>query len=76
MTTVQKSLFDGALKLPRKMKVKLAEELITSLDDDDPELEEAILQGAKIADRRLRDMRLGKSRKVTEEEVEKLPRLA
>jgi hypothetical protein len=34
MTTAQKNLFEGALKLPPKMKVKLAEKLLTSLDEE------------------------------------------
>jgi hypothetical protein len=69
MTTDQKTLFEGALKLPRKMKVRLAEKLLTSLDDNELELEAAILEGAKLAHKRIQACLEGKEKAVSEEEI-------
>jgi hypothetical protein len=68
MTINQKSLFEVALKLPPRIKLKLAEKLLTSLDDE-PELEEAILEGAKLAHKRIQACLKGKEKTVSEEEI-------
>ncbi len=70
MTSAQKNLFSDALKLPKEMKIKLAEELLSSVYKQNGEWNEAVLEGARVAENRLKEARSGKSRFVTEEEME------
>jgi len=65
-----KIVLEAALKLPVKARRKIAKKLLESVEAQ--ELQESILEGAKIAEKRLSDLRIGKSRKVTAEEVEEL----
>jgi hypothetical protein len=69
MKTDQKALFEDAMRLPRKTRVKLAEKLLLSLDDEDSDLEESILEGAKLAHKRIQACLRGKEKTVSEEEI-------
>jgi putative addiction module component (TIGR02574 family) len=54
MTSNAKTVFDAALKLPRKSRANLAEKLLASLDD-----EQEILAAAQEADRRFQAYKRG-----------------
>lgn len=60
MTIAQRKLFEEALKLPKSAKAKLADRLISSMNDN--ELDE--IQGAWLAEikKRLADFKAGKVR--------------
>jgi len=64
----EKSVLEAALNLPLKSKRVVARKLLEHIDDQ--ELQKTILEGARIAEVRLKKLRLGKSRKVSAEEVE------
>lgn len=66
MTTIQKDLIAKALKLPDKVKVRLAEKLIESLDDDE---KATLLEGAKLAEERIKASRNGQEETISEDEI-------
>ena len=68
MAMTQKDVLHNALKLPRKVRVKLAEQLIESLED--AELGEVLAQGAREAHGRIKACRTGKMKTVSEEEIQ------
>ena len=70
MTGMHDKVIESALKLPRNIRVQLAEQLIESLDD--PELNETLLQGARLAQQRIQACRSGKMKTVSEEEIQDL----
>lgn len=60
MKIAQKRLFEEALKLPAKAKVKLADQLISSMAEDDVQsVEKAWMAEIK---RRLQELKAGKTR--------------
>jgi hypothetical protein len=60
----------SALNLSLTGRRKLARKLFQSIEDE--ELQQAILDGAKLADRRIRASLRGKERTVSEKEIEEL----
>jgi mRNA-degrading endonuclease RelE of RelBE toxin-antitoxin system len=67
MVESHKQVIASALKLPRKVRMQLAEQLIESLDD--PEIGEALFAGARLAQQRIQACRTGKMKIVEEEEI-------
>ena len=64
MTT--KTILEAALKLPPKTRARLASQLLESLDEP---VWESFLAGAKMAEQRLRRLRAGKTKGISEEEA-------
>jgi putative addiction module component (TIGR02574 family) len=62
-----KAILEEALKLPIPTRARLAGKLLDSLDE--AIWEEAMITGAKIAERRLRDLRSGKTKGIPEAEA-------
>lgn len=65
-----KAILEAALKLPVRTRARLASKLLDSLDE--PIWEEAMIAGAKIAEKRLRNLRSGKTKGITEEEAHRI----
>jgi hypothetical protein len=65
MTT--NAILEAAMKLSAKSRAQLAGKLLDSIDE--PVWEEALLACAKIAERRLRRLRTGKTKGVPEAEA-------
>jgi hypothetical protein len=65
-----KSILDAALRLPARSRAHLVDKLLDSLEG--PLWEEAILTGARIANRRLQGLRSGKTKGIPEREAHRL----
>jgi len=64
-----KAVLDAALKLPKRSRARLVEKLLDSLDELEGIDEDALREGAKIAERRLRDLRTGKTKAIPGDQV-------
>ena len=62
------TLLEEALKLPLRAKKKVIKVLLDSIDDH--EIAVSIREGAHIAEKRIDEMRRGKSKEISEEELE------
>jgi hypothetical protein len=62
-----KAIFEAALKLPTRTKARLVGKLLDSLGE--PDWEECLLAGAKVAEQRLSRVTTGKTKGIPEEEA-------
>jgi hypothetical protein len=65
-----KAIYEAALKLPPGKRARLASQLLDSLDEGG--WTEAVVAGARIAEKRLRDLAKGKTKGIPESEAHRI----